>query len=259
MRCPVPLRGEEAQEGGHVVQARDHLLDATSATWMRGAPVEKRMFPSFSTITRVPVSATAKLAPRRPSRLQEPLAQHAARDPGQHRHVLGGRVPSSRWKSAETSPRDLWIAGRMMCDGVSCASCTMYSPRSVSTGVTPAGLERGVEVDLLGRHRLGLHRRRHAASARQVDDVAARLRRVAGPGDRAALLLHARLELRQVMVETGERLPLDLPRADAQRLPVRPLRERLHPPRHRARGRRPQHAHLGGVPQRLRRVRAEPV
>ena len=38
----------------------------TSATCTRGAVVQKRMFPSFSTNTTVPVSATRKLAPLMP-------------------------------------------------------------------------------------------------------------------------------------------------------------------------------------------------
>ena len=49
-----------------------------------------------------------------------------------------------------------WMTGAMMWLGRSPLSCTIYSPRSVSTTSMLRGLEMGVEPDLLRHHRLAL-------------------------------------------------------------------------------------------------------
>ena len=68
-----------------------------------------------------------------------------------------------------------------MCDGVSSASWTISSARSVSIGGDAGGLERLVEADLLGRHRLHLDDLGGAGGADQLGDDRAGLGRVAGP------------------------------------------------------------------------------
>ena len=116
-----------------------------------------------------------------------------------------GRGCRARRRSARSV---LWIAGVIMCDGRSSATCTMYSPRSVSTTSTPIGLERGAEVDLLGGHRLRLHdgaaptprRRGRARSRRASSGVAARWTVAPTRGER-------RLEPVEPAVEIGERPP----------------------------------------------------
>ena len=61
----------------------------------------------------------------------------------------------------------------MMWLGVSPASWMIHSPRSVSTTSAPAASSAGVEVDLLGGHRLGLGDPGGAVAPHHVDDVAA--------------------------------------------------------------------------------------
>ena len=77
--------------------------------------------------------------------------------PSAPRARRAGSSPASRASTSRICGSVLWIAGVIMCDGRSPASCTMYSPRSVSTRVMPVRFERVAEVDLLGRHRLALH------------------------------------------------------------------------------------------------------
>jgi hypothetical protein len=51
--------------------------------WTRGSAVERRMFPSDSTMARVPVSATARLTPVMPT------AQRVPGVPDERRRVVG--------------------------------------------------------------------------------------------------------------------------------------------------------------------------
>ena len=66
-------------------------------------------------------------------------------------------------------------------------------------------LERLVEVDLLGRHRLGLDDRAHAASAAQVDDDAPRVLGVGRPVYLPARRDDLFFELLKVAIEVSER------------------------------------------------------
>jgi len=98
-----------------------------------------RPLPSLVISTTVPVSATAKFAPVIPRSAWRNFSRSSPRAIRVSASGSGsaGRL-SSRVKSSATWPFVLWIAGAMMCEGRSCASWMMYSPRSVSTGVTPA-------------------------------------------------------------------------------------------------------------------------
>ena len=109
------------------------------ATWIRGSEVTIRPLPSLVTSTTVPVSATAKLAPVIPMSAWRNFSRRAFRATAVRTSGSASNRPfSSREKSSATCPLVLWMAGAMMCDGFSCASWMMYSPRSVSIGVTPA-------------------------------------------------------------------------------------------------------------------------
>ena len=109
------------------------------ATCTRGSDVTIRPFPSLVTSTTVPVSATAKLAPVIPRSAWRNFSRSSRRAT---RVSTSGsastRRLSARVKRSATCPFVLWMAGTMMCEGRSWASWMMYSPRSVSTGVTPA-------------------------------------------------------------------------------------------------------------------------
>ena len=109
----------------------------------RGSPEHMRPLPSFSTRTRVPVSATPKFTPVMPTGARRKRSRrwaraNAVRSAGSS--PMGS--PASGSSSARTSARLLWIAGMMMCSGASPAVCTMNSPRSVSATSTPAASRR---------------------------------------------------------------------------------------------------------------------
>ena len=83
----------------------------------------------------MPVSATAKLTPDMPRSASAKLPRNAARAAAVSVATSSeGTIPSLSANSAAIWALVLWMAGTTMCDGVSPASWTMYSPRSVSTG-----------------------------------------------------------------------------------------------------------------------------
>ncbi len=96
---------------------------------------------------------------------------------GHRVRVLAALVAHAARAPAPSRPCVLCIAGPRMCDGGSSSSCCTHSPRSVSTASTPASASRGVEPDLLGDHRLGLHGEAGAAALRDAGDVARSPRR----------------------------------------------------------------------------------
>src|SRR5271169_6460422 len=109
------------------------------AMWTGGTCVDIRPFPSFSTRTSVPVSATAMFTPDMPASASKNFRRRT-------RRAVAVRASTSSVYSAPRifSPkrraiccRLLWIAGMMMCEGVSPSSWMMYSPRSLSRLSTP--------------------------------------------------------------------------------------------------------------------------
>ena len=149
-----------------------------NVTCTRGKDVTMRPFPSFVTSAIEPVSATAKLHPVIAHvGLEKGAPQLPAREGGQRGRIVGEGLSSQLWeKSAATSSRVLCKAGPTMCDGVSFASCKMYSPRSVSTTSTPSASQRFIEMNLLGDHRLRLN---DASDAVVAGDPADDLHRLA--------------------------------------------------------------------------------
>ena len=108
----------------------------------RGSVVQKRPLPSLVTSTSVPVSAAAKFTPVMPmsARRNSPRSRSRAHAVSASRSTgeIGAAPP--RASTSRICGSVLWIAGVIMCDGRSPASCTMYSPRSVSTLVMPGVL-----------------------------------------------------------------------------------------------------------------------
>ena len=148
------------------------------ATCTRGSELTSRPLPSFVTRQIEPVSATPKFAPVMPtSAVEERLAELACAPRCVSASSSGGTALALDRARAARRPRSavFSIAGAMMCTGCSPASWRMYSPRSVSTGVDAGRLERLVQADLLGRHRLRLRRELRARVAADVRDVRARL------------------------------------------------------------------------------------
>ena len=98
-----------------------------------------RPLPSLVTSTTVPVSATAKLAPVMPMSASRNFCRSSVLATFVSTSGSASkRPPSSLEKRSATCPLVLWMAGAMMWEGFSWASWMMYSPRSVSTGLTPA-------------------------------------------------------------------------------------------------------------------------
>ena len=156
-------------------------------------------------------------------RVQELLAQVEPGRLGELARVVGdarGRR-SSAGRGRGSRVRLRWIAGTRMCDDQSPSSWRISSAKSVSIARDPAGGERGVETDLVGRQRLDLDEladavgggRPRARSA--FASAASRAQCTVAPA-----ALDRRLELEQVLVEVGEHVGLDRPARLAQLLPV---------------------------------------
>jgi hypothetical protein len=87
----------------------------------------------------VPVSATPKLTPEMPTSASAKLRRRMRRAaPVSTATSSVGSMPTFSANSSAICRFDLWMAGTTMCDGVSCASWMIHSPRSVSTGASPS-------------------------------------------------------------------------------------------------------------------------
>ncbi len=128
------------------------------------------------------------------------------------------------------SSRVTWIAGAMMCEGASPRSWMTYSPRSVSTALMPFSLERRVEADLLGDHRLALGHHLGAARLADAEDDRDRFVGVARVMHVAARLDDLALVGFEIEIEMGERVVLDRAGAVAQRVEFRQPRRGVGAP-----------------------------
>ncbi len=115
----------------------------------------------------------------------------------------------------------------MMWLGGSWRSWMMYSPRSVSTGVTPCCFEIVVERDLLRDHRLALGDDFGVNRAANFQHGGARLGGVACPVHLAASRGDLFLVAFEVMIEMCQRVVLDRLAGVAQRLEFRQALDRL--------------------------------
>ncbi len=138
-----------------------------------------------------------------------------------------GRCVCALRKSSRTWSMLRCTAGAMMWLGCSPRSWMMYSPRSVSTGVTPLLLEEIVEADLLGDHRLALGDGLRVHPAADVEHEPARLHGICRPMHMAASLRHLLLIGFEVEIEIVEHMVLDCPCAVAQVVELRQVRRRL--------------------------------
>ena len=163
----------------------------------------------------MPVSAAAKLTPVTPMSAARNSSRSRARAQAvSSSRESGSSVPASAERMSRICGSVLWIAGVMMCDGRSWTSCTMYSPRSVSTALRPSASSASprsissVAIDLLFTTR-----RAPRARAMSSDDLAR------GGGRVCPVHMHAELRQRclepvQPAVEVGERLAPDRGRRD---------------------------------------------
>ena len=108
---------------------------------VRGRVRHIRPLPSDSTTATVPVDAIARLAPLMATVARRKRSRRCARaaiasSRGSAVRSVGAPVIESV-KIWRISSRLRWMAGTRMCEGMSPASCTMSSARSVSTAVMP--------------------------------------------------------------------------------------------------------------------------
>ena len=160
------VRGQEGHEHRDVARgAGSTFSTGMTAMCTGGSVVQNRPLPSLVTSTSVPVSAAAKFTPVTPTSAREELGPQPFTSPGRERLALHGqrrarlRGPSTSriWGSV------LWIAGS---DHVRRPLARELHDVLAEVGLDRTharALERGVEVDLLGRHRLRLHDRAGAA------------------------------------------------------------------------------------------------
>ena len=190
IRSPVDDRGSSCRNTSRSRTRGTTFSIPITVIRVSGRVRHIRPLPSDSTTASVPVSATAKLAPliatlaernfRRRCRRAAPASTAGSSvSPGSTSAI-------SRRKMSRISARLRWMAGTRMCDGRSCPSCTISSARSVSHGGDPGGLERLVEPDLLGGHRLDLDHLVGPGGPDQVDGDPVGLGGVAGPVHDAA-------------------------------------------------------------------------
>ena len=150
----------------------------TTETSTSGRVRHIRPLPSDSTTTRVPVSATAKLAPETATlRAQELLPQVRARALGERGRVVGeavGRGAADRGHPSAGRSR----GSRRGCGGSPAPGCGWAGRRRAGRSARPGrsprrrcprACERLVEADLLGGHRLDLDHLVDAVAPRDLD------------------------------------------------------------------------------------------
>jgi hypothetical protein len=142
IRSAVDERGRSWRNTSRSAQVGTSFSMPTTETSTSGRVRHIRPFPSDSSTTSEPVSATAKFAPDTPILVDRNLRRRCSRAAPASRpgsSVSPGSTPSMlRRNSSRTSDRFLWMAGTRMCDGRSWPSWTISSARSVSTALTPA-------------------------------------------------------------------------------------------------------------------------
>ncbi len=136
------------------------------AMCMRRSETPRSALPSLVQTTKPPVSAMAKFTPVSPASAGRNFSRRCCRAASVRYFgsVAPAGVPSVRVEElADLLPLACgWRAAR--CGWAArCPSCTIRSPRSVSTTSMPCRSRNGIEVALLGEHRLALHQPGDAA------------------------------------------------------------------------------------------------
>jgi len=140
-----------------------------------------RPLPSLVTSITVPVSATSAVRAGEPEPGgEETLTQRRAHAAHHRRDVV--RVKRRAERAREQLghlPSTLVNGGHHEVAGVVTGELQQPLAEVRLHGLDPRGGKRRVEADLLGDHRLALHRQRDAAAATKFDDVGVGVRRAA--------------------------------------------------------------------------------
>src|SRR5712691_3246886 len=139
MIWPVPLRGSMRSTATASSSEATTLSTPNSAMCTGGSVTVRSALPSLVTSMMVPVSAIARLAPLMPT---EALMNFCRRDSRACACIAStvASVPNTRAASSLVR----WIAGAMRWEGCVCVSCTIRSPRSVSTTSIPSDSRYGL-------------------------------------------------------------------------------------------------------------------
>ena len=174
-----------------------------------------RPLPSLSTTASVPVSATAKLAPLIATRARRNRSRRCARAA---MASLRGSSVSAGVDARHGAQEDLADLGPVLVDrrhqDVARLVVAELHDELGQVGLVrgdAGGLERLVQADLLGGHRLDLDHLVGAGGLHQPGDDLVGLVGVAGPVHRAAAGGDLLLQRDQVLVEPGHRGGLDRP------------------------------------------------
>src|SRR5579864_864050 len=132
MIWPVPLRGSIRSTATASSSEATSLSMPNSAMCTGGSVVVRSALPSLVTRTMVPVSAIARLAPEMPT----VASMNFSRSDSRAWRWMASTVASVP-KTLAASSFVRWMAGAIRCEGCVCVSCTIRSPRSVSTTSIP--------------------------------------------------------------------------------------------------------------------------
>src|SRR5438309_4284225 len=139
MIWPVPLRGSMRSTATASSSDATSLSMPNNAMWTGGSVVVRSALTSLVTSTMVPVSAMAMFAPEMPTVASMNFLRSDARAWLWIASTVGS-VPNTRAASSLVR----WMAGAMMWEGCVWVSCTMRSPRSVSTTSIPSDSRYGL-------------------------------------------------------------------------------------------------------------------
>src|SRR6266852_1556369 len=139
MIWPVPLRGSIRSTATASSSDATTLSTPNNAICTGGSVTVRSALPSLVTNMMVPVSAIARLAPLMPT---EALMNFCRKDSRACAWIAStvASVPNTRAASSLVR----WIAGAMRWEGCVCVSCTIRSPRSVSTTSIPSDSRYGL-------------------------------------------------------------------------------------------------------------------
>ncbi len=209
-RLPRRPAGQELEEHRQVDQPRDHLLHAHQRDVDAGAGGGEPAVALVGHEHDRPRLGDGEVgAGDAHVRLPELLPQQPPADPGERRRVVGQLLAGVlRQEAGDALARVVHRRG----DQVRRPLAGDLDDELAEVGLghlQPGGLQRGVEVDLLGRHRLRLHDALTAGLLRDLDDDAAGVLGRLRPVDAAAEAEDGGLELFEVAVEVGEGVLLD--------------------------------------------------